>query len=361
MPKGRVARWASALASVATNTQLRPRATPSQCATWHRPPWYAACRGLGVVIQLRADSESTIATLLFRRRARRMSQLAQTCLVRHVQSLASMTYCVKACSFFALACSFAGCSGVAAPQVGPGSSGASTQVANDSSGGTGTGGGTQVANDSSGGTGTGGTSAADTSLVGKCDDGSPLPVSASSVQTVTFTLRNASGGTRYIVTEGNQCTPFGIAWWTADSWQGLILKVGTPTSCNGECNLCECDWPTPAPSAVRALEPGDSYAFEWSATSYAVCSTPIAACPNKTMWVAAGQPVAPGRYRLSVPLADAVPTDCSPTSDTGKYTCSPGALSFCMWVQATCRLQSSASVEFTLPESGNIQVDVPLT
>lgn len=239
-------------------------------------------------------------------------------------------------------------------------------MAGNTSGSTGIGGGsTQVTDDGSGGTATGGTNASGTtpggSLLGKCADGSALPVPASSLQTVTFTLRNDSGGTRYIVTAGNHCTPFGIDRLNGEQWESLMLAFGLPFSCNGTCGNCSCDWPSPTPSAVQVLEPGDTYSFDWNATSYSSCFTPIAACPEKMKWVAASQPVAAARYRLVVPTADAVPLDCNPTSDTGKYTCDAGALSLCLEAQQTCRLQSSASVEFTLPEAGSIQVELQLT
>jgi hypothetical protein len=230
-----------------------------------------------------------------------------------------MTHCAKPLFILTLVSSvYAGCSGTAEPHVDAGVDSGST-------------------------------------FVSKCSDGTALPTAADSAQTVTFTLRNTSSSTRYVATAGFQCSTFAVQ--RVGSSDSLILDFGQIPA--GWCEPSSCDQSSPVPSTVLALEPSGTYSFDWDARSYAWCETPIAECPEKTKLATALQPVAPGAYRVSVPLADSVPSDCSASGEAGRYTCTPGGLSGCG--PATCQMKSSTSIEFALPESGNVQVDVPLT
>lgn len=256
---------------------------------------------------------------------------------------------------------YPGCSGSPVPpHVSAGGTGGNLQVTGGSSQVAGAG--SQLAGTGVVGTGTGGTSAAAASgggPVGQCLDGSAPPSTAGSVQTVSVTLRNASSGIKYVSTAGYQCTTFAIQRLSSSDWLTLDVK---PVSCNGQCGSCTCEEGSAVPSAVLALEPGDTYSFDWDARSYASCSTPIAECPDQTQQLGAKQPVAPGAYRLFVPIANGVPASCSPTSDAGRYVCSPGGMSSCgsSWSMLTCIMETATAIEFTLPESGDLQVELPL-
>jgi hypothetical protein len=204
------------------------------------------------------------------------------------------------------------------------------------------------------------TSSSVAGALGKCTDGTAIPTQSASVQTVTFTLRTTSSATRYIATAGAQCSTFAIGRAAALDWEQLTLDVAS-ISCNGRCAMCNCDSSKPLPREVIALEPGTTYSFDWDARSYVVCSTPIAACPEQTQLFGEKQPAPPGRYKLWVPMAVTLPPECAAADTVGSFTCRPSGMTSCSWSQPMCKMESQTSIEFTLPESGNIQVEVPLS
>ncbi|HMA97178.1 MAG TPA: hypothetical protein VKP30_31050 [Polyangiaceae bacterium] len=193
----------------------------------------------------------------------------------------------------------------------------------------------------------------------QCADGSPLPMPSLARQRVTFNLRNSSSETRFIVQAGASCNTFGIQGMTGTGEDALVLRVSS-ISCNGQCGRCSCDAPAPSASEILAIEPGGTHAFEWDATAYASCQAPIATCPEQSMTFYARQAVAPGTYRVLVPVATVLPTHCSPKGATGVFACSPGGLSVCVPLRV-CPLEKIVTVDFAVPESGDVQVDVPIS
>jgi|GEM_PF-3654979 len=226
-----------------------------------------------------------------------------------------------------------------------------------------TGGANQVSGQGVGGAHGGGdlVDSGDASFVGsdRCTNGQAIPETAPSRQVVRFVLRNTGSQPRLVAKAGTYCTAFGVAERSGTGWRDLTVATGS-NACNGRCELCNCDGGKAVPSQLVTLGPGDAYAFDWDARSYHSCDVPITQCPERTKLVGASQPIAPGPYRVSVPTAAAAPSNCTADDEAGQYTCAPTGFGGCNWSLPMCQLESSVSVEFSVPESGDIQVEVPI-
>ncbi|MBK8170762.1 MAG: hypothetical protein IPK60_10540 [Sandaracinaceae bacterium] len=188
---------------------------------------------------------------------------------------------------------------------------------------------------------------------GACVDpptGVPFPADVASTQTVTFHV----SGTGYLSTQGSiaGCSPFGVQQAGAD----------IPLRGAYEC-LCECP-PPPADVAAQVVLLGD-YDLTWDARrllSYTTawdCSThgwPGGGCQRDRHDVF--QPVEAGHYNARFGIHDELPAGCS-EGEAGVYSCfsaGPGVIP----TSGICPADRFIEVEFDLPASGNVDVNVTI-
>lgn len=189
---------------------------------------------------------------------------------------------------------------------------------------------------------------------GACVDdptGPPVPVDVASTQTVTFHV----SGSGYLGTLGgfSPCETFAL-----DRGETKVPLVGA-----FQC-LCECPAPG-APSLVQYVALGE-HDVVWDArelVSYSTaydCSTrgwPGAGCQSQRHDVR--QPSVAGHYTVRLPIEDELPASCSESGTPGTYSCSgsvgPGGV---VGAVDLCPSTRTVEVEFDLPESGDIVVDV---
>jgi hypothetical protein len=185
----------------------------------------------------------------------------------------------------------------------------------------------------------------------------PVP----SRQSVRFRVQNRSDAVLYVPTEGTNCDLFQIAALDAGQESSLPLSLSwVPNSCG--CPMINCDYPTATVSTYATAQAGDQIVYEWDARSlelYTESFTCSDSLPT-TFDVVGGalRPVASGRYRVTVGYDELVPENCTKAED-GAYQCSSGwgGLSGQAYF---CHTPLTASVEFELPEEGDIEVAIPL-
>lgn len=188
--------------------------------------------------------------------------------------------------------------------------------------------------------------------VGTCQT---MPVAeVASRATVRFRFRSSTG---WLTTAGMFCAPFSIA-----RVGGAEVTLGLPFQC-----ICECPAPPPpGPSMLRRA--GGTAELTWDGRGLATCTEAVD-CSTRG-WPGAGfqlttravaQPVAPGRYRATFGFFDALPDECSAGGGDGTASCSrfgpPGFPGGRGW--ARCESERTVSVEFELPMTGEVTVDVP--
>lgn len=215
-------------------------------------------------------------------------------------------------------------------------------------------GGESVSEDQPGGSGGSGSSGA-----GGTSAGAPQDIA--STQTVTLELTNVSNEDRFVVTQGMYCTHFGIAAEHSGSYSTLALQMGF------QC-LCECANPgQPHATDYRRIAPGESWSTTWDARKLVTYSEDYDCAEHG--WPGAGvqqqlqgvqQPVATGNYRWTLAVETSLPESCTPDGEGIEYSCwesapgsyqdMPGAIA------AICPSASLLSVDFALPESGDIAV-----
>jgi len=192
---------------------------------------------------------------------------------------------------------------------------------------------------------------------GACVDppsGPPVPSDVPSRQTVTFHVT----GSGYLGVRSGiaPCNPFSIFSGTTEIDQVGGLQV-----------LCEGPLP-PSPTVSRYMMLGE-YDLEWDArqlvsytTAYdcAAHGWPGAGCQRERHDV--HQPVDAGHYRVRVAVDDVLPGSCTEVGDApGFFACSDfgsgGPPPFGS-TPTTCPTGRTFDVEFDLPESGDIVVNV---
>lgn len=198
---------------------------------------------------------------------------------------------------------------------------------------------------------------------GGCPEEGEHPEGEASFQQVTFIVTNSDEVPLYIAVWG----------WFCDVW-GIKTAAGTrlPLTLGFECG-CECANPgSPGVERYLRLEPGQSYTFSWSGlrlatyTSYYDC--------NPDGWgdycveTTAGVPVrvAAGDYVLDLGYVDQLPDGCweEPSSEVW---CDQGYGYGGDWYdmpsspQEICPDMLTRTTGFTLPESGDVEVEVVLT
>jgi hypothetical protein len=192
------------------------------------------------------------------------------------------------------------------------------------------------------------------------DAGPDVPVEVTSVQSVRFHLRGASG---WVVTEGQQCAPLRIT----DLGSGRDLVMGLPQQCGCECCYLETMVTEAHPLAAQPV-------LTWDAREAMVFSETIACPPPligsgdfRTTYDQARQPIRPGRYRATFALLRGVPQgrssmecgeDQQQTIRCGSRDCGyPGRV---FDHQELCPSDATGHVDFVVPPAGDLDVDVPV-
>lgn len=202
-----------------------------------------------------------------------------------------------------------------------------------------------------------------------CFDGSPVPSSIGAKQSVTVKLRNDSGEDRFVVTQGppQACTKFGIWAVTGEGKTAIDLTQPKAQTVVGHCTIptnIVCDIPSPAPTELVKLGPGQSYSLKWDAREFAHCGSSTPACPELESVRHGGlQPVPAGQYRIELSLYSTLPPYCKTSGNQDTFNCSPYPTN-CYSDVPVCGVRdrtSSASADFSVPASGDVTVEIPLT
>ena len=162
-------------------------------------------------------------------------------------------------------------------------------------------------------------------------------------QRVTFHLHNASGADRFAVQDAlGFCSPFAI-----DGLELGVPNVGCRQDVFG--------------MLVIRLPPGDAFDLIWDGRHALPCQavqdcTPWGGERSLIDW-AWWQPVSSGRYRATFAVAATLPASCPPSTGNIVSCSTPPAggpfLSLCID-------SSLAVVDFALPATGQVDVDVPI-
>jgi hypothetical protein len=168
----------------------------------------------------------------------------------------------------------------------------------------------------------------------------PSPETAS--QTVTFRFQPGTK-TKYVAVAGTYCSAFLLT-------QGTTSFLTTrPFQCG-----CECAGPR---AYVERLAPAGG-TFAWPAATLATCTEPQNCGLGPDLATAyVSQRVAPGAYRMTFVTFDALPNGCNELG--GEVSCGGGVTSSPLAPQA-CTGDGTAAVDFVVPATGDVTVDVPL-
>jgi hypothetical protein len=200
-----------------------------------------------------------------------------------------------------------------------------------------------------GSAGTGGMPVVDGASDSAGDPDASVPSDVPSAQTVTFAIRNASAcRTWYVTMSGQGCFPFGIERRTADGWQHLVLAYG---------EVCfspiASDMPEGVPtSSLAPAAPGESVVMRWDAREIVLSRRQCPAGMDYPDYLDASRiPVVSGEYRVTFGIA---PDDRSRFVGYGVQTWGepPTCADLCHMPTVT--------QTFTLPPTGDIEVDVPI-
>ena len=188
------------------------------------------------------------------------------------------------------------------------------------------------------------------------------PSQIPSRQSARFTIESQRRG--WAVVDADLCGAINIERQNSDgSWRALVL--GIPYQCG-----CEC----PVPLDFAGLESlARSPMLTWDARELAI-ATEVRKCPtipgqtqDMPVLHQFPQPVAPGHYRVRVPVLDSLPRACTEQPNSGRTSCSqfcsntsPAGICSLREYQA-CPGDRTATAEFDLPESGDVAVDLLVT
>lgn len=211
-----------------------------------------------------------------------------------------------------------------------------------------------------GGSVTGG-APSDSGSAGAQVDASPPPTEIPSAQTVTFHITNVSGADRYIVVMGNNCTSAEIAR-LADGGHTPI-----PQQTGFQCP-CECPMPGAALPTVFHRVGVDSVTMTWDARGLLTWRDEILChdnppLPPRRASVVAGvlRPVEAGTYRIALGVEPSLPAGCDGSGSGPEYRCAVSYASNDLSDLAPrCETSTVATVDFSLPASGDVDVSVEL-
>lgn len=175
-------------------------------------------------------------------------------------------------------------------------------------------------------------------------DAAACPTNQSASQTVTFRFQPGTT-TKYVAVAGQHCSAFSLTQGTKD------FLTTPPFECG-----CECAGPQT--HVVQLMKPNDTFA--WPALTLATCTQPLA-CGNLGPVTGRSFPtqrVVPGAYRMTFVTYDTLPAGCADSGDNiGCGGAGGGNVSTQL---AACPGDRVATVDFSIPASGDVTVDVPL-
>ncbi len=178
---------------------------------------------------------------------------------------------------------------------------------------------------------------------------------APSTQTITFRIQNDLLSDIYVVTSGWYCTP---------------LDPGVPIALAFQC-LCECANPgPPGPDQLQRLAPGGSYEITWDARRLDTYTHPVD-CASRG-WPGLGLaeetlgqrvPVSPGPRTVQIAFETQLPPDCMDDGSGHAYCVHNfgGGGETPPTVAELCPTSSVALATFSVPATGDVTVEVPIT
>src|SRR5262249_1800825 len=148
-----------------------------------------------------------------------------------------------------------------------------------------------------------------------------------------------------------------------------IVRAGVslPQTPGFQC-LCEC--PNPGGARVQQfhrLEPGESMEGPWVAHELELCKQSDDCGANgwpgmgqQDKWVSASRAAAPGPLTARIAFETTLPADCVPSNDQAECEVRGGwsAAMANSVVAPFCSASQAAEVEFVLPSSGDLTVEV---
>jgi hypothetical protein len=187
----------------------------------------------------------------------------------------------------------------------------------------------------------------------RCVDGGPIPSELPSRQTVTLVVRNDSAADRYLSLGGSWCAEYVVT--ARDGAEPGGARASCPGQQQGDGVIARA-------ARVAWLTPGTSWNLSWDAREMAQCESARAGCPHLTTKKGALQPADPGAYVASVVAYGALPPWCTEApSELGLYACDDSAPVTTFTARGLCNRSAEfesfgASADFTLPESGDLEV-----
>jgi hypothetical protein len=186
----------------------------------------------------------------------------------------------------------------------------------------------------------------------RCVDGGEIPSELPSRQTVTLIVRNDSAADRYLSLGGSWCHAYLVT--ARDGAEPVRAGGSCPGQQRGDGVIARA-------AMVGSLRPG-AWNLSWDAREMALCESARADCPHLTTTKGALQPAAPGGYVASVVAYGTLPTWCTEApSELGLYACDGNAPATTFTPRGLCDRSAelenfAASADFTLPESGDLEV-----
>jgi hypothetical protein len=175
-------------------------------------------------------------------------------------------------------------------------------------------------------------------------------------QKVTFVFSGQSNAKAWVVTQGSFCSHLAVTH--LSSGKGLLLEPPFTIECEGPA--------PPEPHIAHAKPLADKPSITWVAHSIHTY-TDCVDCSEYgwthmgvievTRYVSLG--IDPGRYEVTFGVLDQIPDHCSEDSQTGELSCWMDGPAYSE-TGGLCQMPRLVTVEFDLPASGEIMVQVPV-
>lgn len=184
------------------------------------------------------------------------------------------------------------------------------------------------------------------------------PLEVPSKQKVTFSFTSAVDSAKYVVNQGLFCQAFTIT--NLDTASPVTLV--TPFNC-----ACECPGPPGSSFYVKTVTSTQSNSVVWDARQFLSYQTAIDCAMRgwpdigvRSVDSYTAQPVAAGNYRATFYVMTALPNQCPPAPAVEGY-CGPAGPAGINFNIPICTPDATAvTVDFQVPQSGDISVPVAL-
>lgn len=162
-------------------------------------------------------------------------------------------------------------------------------------------------------------------------------------RTVTIAITNDATEDRFVATDGDQCTPYGLAAEEEGVFQPMNMTAPWPCG-------CEC----PGPPAARTtryqrIAPGETYDYIWDARRLLFCHTAedcgtFEATITQAFW----SPISGGQYRMTLGVEAALPERCDAPDADGSIPCAAYVDSDLVGQYGVCATSETVEVTFEL-------------